>query len=327
MRVLSSVSALVVVVLACSPPNVSQSDPNAACADFAYARCTHLANDCSITYAHFRYGNADPVGVCRDVITATCVASIVAPGSGSTPTAIESCAQVTPKWACSDFINYINPPPECAPARGALATGAACARDSQCQSGYCQFALGAACGTCAPTPQAGAPCADSSNCGTELNLACETSTNVCVPIVTEGAQCSSTTGTCNSGAGLVCSAGTCDVAVSTPSAPCVPNGAGCAFVDGLVCNSALKICQNVQIASAGQPCGTVNDQTTSCEGDALCLGEEGSSTPGTCAAFAPAGAPCDLMAGPTCISGLRCVVSTDGGTSGTCQIPAGAACQ
>ena len=312
-----------VTFAACSPPNVSQSDPNAACADYAYARCTHLATDCSPAYMLYRYGSDDPVSLCRTLITQSCINNLTGPGAGGTPSGIEACAQVIPtKWSCSDFVELLNPPPECAQPVGSLPSGAACATDGECQTRFCAVPLGNACGTCQQAPQPGSSCAGIGTCGNESGMTCESGT--CVPFVEQGSACGGGQGECDPGAGLACVAGTCQPAVTTANAACASTP-GCALVDGLVCNTELKTCQQAQFAGAGQPCGTVGYASIFCAGVATCLGASG-NTPGTCAALSPPGGPCDLSAGPDCLSPTRCIVTSDGGTSGTCQFLDGSSC-
>jgi hypothetical protein len=85
-------------------------------------------------------------------------------------------------------------------------------------------------------------------------------------------------------------------------------------------------CAMVQIVSAGQPCGTVNNQGAFCEAQGNCVGAT-NGMPGTCRAASALGGPCDLAKGPGCINPSRCVAASGGGTSGTCQVPDASACQ
>jgi hypothetical protein len=83
-------------------------------------------------------------------------------------------------------------------------------------------------------------------------------------------------------------------------------------------------CERVQLAKAGQSCGDVNHQSAYCAAQGDCIGA--GAAPGVCRSSAAAGAPCDLVQGPHCINPARCIVSSDGGTSGTCQVPNAALC-
>jgi len=83
---------------------------------------------------------------------------------------------------------------------------------------------------------------------------------------------------------------------------------------GLACNAATGTCQTLQVVPPGQACGTVADQRQDCLA--------GTCADGVCVANSPAGGPCDLAAGPACMSFGVCVVTSDGGT---CQL-AGSSC-
>ena len=76
----------------CSPANVGGGDagpsPDTACGDSAFARCSHLQS-CSPTYIQLRYGD---VATCEANTKASCLASLAAPSSGSTPASSEACS-------------------------------------------------------------------------------------------------------------------------------------------------------------------------------------------------------------------------------------------
>jgi hypothetical protein len=112
--------------------------------------------------------------------------------------------------------------------------------------------------------------------------------------------------------------GTCEPPVTTMNAPCVFTGPGCDFYSGLACNVQTSTCQTAQLAAPGQACGTVGTQAVSCLGG-MCLR-------GACVAYPLVGQPCDVASGPQCVPDARCIVATDGGTAGTCQLNGSTAC-
>ncbi len=294
------------MAIACSPPNVADTSGAAACADFAYAFCTHLSQ-CSPTLVQLRYID-EPT--CEANQTASCVASVNAGSSGATPTYEETCSQVlSTKWTCADFLDYVNAPPECATPSGRLANGSPCALFGQCQSAFCATTIGNNCGVCAAPPNAGDSCATTGSCGRGLDC----SNGVCVDFASLGNACG-TSQPCAEGLG--CANGTCQTETEVANQPCEgTENALCDFATGLVCNTMSSICQTVEFATSGQPCATASDgQRITCVGEATC-------TNGMCSAVSSMSGPCDIVNGPICISPLRCIVTVDGGTSGTCTVP------
>jgi hypothetical protein len=321
---------------ACSPANVGGVDagPSAdqACADWSYARCSRLQS-CSPTAVELRYGD---VTTCEALMKTNCVANLAAPSTGSTTAGLEECVQAVPNWDCGDFIFSQNPPPECQQATGALAAGAQCAFQAQCQSGFCAIVPGAACGACAAAPQPGDPCAQLTSCGPTLQ--CNTVSATCLTVAQAMAECapdqSCAIGNECIGDNLMTGAsGTCEPAGESVGAPChsTPDDAGaateCDFYAGLTCDNQSQKCAPVQFVGAGQPCNYVESQSQSiyCGSGGKCL----SATPGaqgTCAGASPLGGACDLVMGPECVSPSRCIVGAEGGTSGTCQVTDATAC-
>jgi hypothetical protein len=122
----------------------------------------------------------------------------------------------------------------------------------------------------------------------------------------------------NPGTGV---SGTCKLAVESLGGACSSSTNECDFVAGLTCNTQTLQCVAAQFVGAGQPCNYVASasQTMYCGGGAKCI----AATPGaegSCASTSPVGGPCDLAAGPECVSPSRCIVGPDGGTSGTCLV-------
>jgi hypothetical protein len=304
-------------IVACTPPTVA-SGPSAdqGCADEAYDRCSHLQT-CSPTAVLERYGDET---TCETVVKQNCTANAAAPSTGATPAGAEACAQAFTNWACSDFLYFVNPPPECQTSTGQLAQGAACAFPAQCQSGFCAIAPGSPCGTCAPAPHAGDSCAQLVTCG--IGLTCTNDTLQCEPYANQGDACGTGMPCLD---GLDCAGGTCQPEVATQGAPCTTHP-GCDFYAGLTCDTQSQQCVAVQLAGNGQPCGAVNGQGVSCNAG-LCVESSGSSS-GTCVAYAQLGAPCDLASGPGCMTPARCIVSSGSGTStaGVCAVPDATVC-
>lgn len=319
-----SLPSAFVVLLACSPASVgsgSAGGPSVqqACADSAYARCSHLRT-CSAFALELRYGD---ITTCETSFRTSCMQNLLAPSTGSTPSGTEACVQKIPDWDCVDFTDFVNPPPECSQYFGSRAAGAACAVNSQCQTGFCAIDPGNSCGVCAALPQANTSCQHLTGCG--QNLSCQTVTQICAAFGGVDAPC---------GTGLPCAPGLgcagydaatntlgkCEPAVTTVNATCDPKGAGCDFDSGLVCSGQTPTCVPIVLVGGGQPCGTVGGQEQRCGAGGTCVGAMG-TTPGTCQAAVATGAACDLMKGPPCFPPSRCIATAPGGTSGTCQVP------
>jgi hypothetical protein len=299
-----------------------------ACGDNAHAHCLKIQT-CSPTLMTTTYGAQ---GACETRLKLVCLNSLEAPASGGSAQKTEACAQAYASWTCDDYLDD-KPPPACAQALGALATGKPCGAPGQCASGFCAIAPGTACGVCAPAPQVGASCAALTTCG-QL-LACNATTQQCAGFSTSGGPCSKAQ---PCGAGLFCvgatatSNGTCAAAVEQLGASCDPlgkAGAGCDRLAGLACNGTTKQCAAIQFGGTGQACGVVGGQTALCANAGTCAAAAGADggTNEACIAAAGDEAPCDLVRGPFCLEPARCITGGDGGTQGTCQFPNPAGCQ
>jgi hypothetical protein len=332
------------MAMGCSPKNVggmdagsadasgeaateaSTDDVDKACGDSAYAKCSRL-QACSPTLVTLRYGD---LPTCEASMKAFCLAALAAPSQGQTVAGLEACVGAMNDWACADYIVEANPPPECAQPTGSVAVGSACAFAGQCQTGYCSVANGAPCGTCAPAPKAGDPCASILSCG--MGLQCNAVSQTCDAVAAHLAPCApgqpcvlgdECVGS-NSSKGTP---GTCQTAVETPGAACSSSTAECDFYRGLTC-SGSGTCVAVQFASGGQACGFVAAQNVDvrCVGSQNCPSTTGDAgTAPTCPSASPVGGPCDLAAGPGCVDLSECIV-TGGGTAGTCRERDGTAC-
>jgi hypothetical protein len=338
------VSLAVQGALACSPATIASAPVDAgsetdamatmdagdagvsiarACADNAFARCS-LLQTCSTSALEFRFGD---LRTCQALYQQSCLGIMNAPSSGQSIAGIEACVQeLSPpasKWSCGDYLFNQNPPPDCQVPAGALANGAPCALSQQCQSAFCSIADGKMCGTCAPALQAGDSCAGLAGC--PRTYSCVTASQKCQGFVNMGGSCSPSL---PCAASLMCvgysaqsnAPGTCQPEVSTPHAACSFGGAGCDVFAGLSCNAQTQTCETAQIVGPGVACGLVANQQAYCASAGTCVD-------GQCQGSAPVGAPCDLVAGPACITLARCIVDADGGTSGTCQVSNASSCR
>lgn len=310
------------LALGCSPANVGGSPTTGgamniveACQQSAYARCMYLET-CSTSALQFRYGN---INNCRSTFEQICINNLTAPSTGDSTTHVEQCAAEfnSTDWNCSDFLLNQNTPPACAP-MGPLQNGSGCAENQQCASGYCALPVNAACGTCMPVPSAGVSCAQFV---CPVSLTCVAGTLTCAAFLKVGATCNPDQ-PCEDG--LTCvgatatSLGVCQQAVQQVNQPCDFAGAGCDFAAGLACNAMSLTCLTETIAAPGEACGIVANQAATCSG--------GTCIRGACAANIPVGGACNIASGPQCTTNARCIVSTDGGTTGTCQFNGFTAC-
>ncbi len=313
MKLLASffhVALTAAVIAACGSSSASSNDM-AACTDIANARCSRIAS-CSSTALTYWFPD---MGTCQSVFVASCMGALAAPSTGATSAWVETCSQTIANasaWSCDDFLFNQNIPTACVVPAGTLASGAACAFDTQCQSSFCAIVPGAACGTCAAATQPGDSCAELTACATPQtgSEACEPSNKQCVAFASLGQACGASQ---PCAAGLSCTgAGMCAPALATVKADCPTSGPGCDFFQDLTCNSQSG-CEPVPFVAAAQPCGYIQYENVSCEGGAQCIG-------GVCVAAAAVGQPCHLGSGPVCIAPSRCIL-------GTCQIDDATKCQ
>ncbi len=330
---MKAIAALVPVLLvaACSPasippPSAQASDAGAdaaaaeggspadggsptigqTCKEYAFARCTRLKS-CSPTTIEIDYGSLQ---TCELYYELSCTNILQAPSTGASVSAFQACTGAVmdaQQWPCPAVIVSKNLPPQCVSNGGTLPGGSPCAVNAQCQSNWCSIPAGAACGTCGPLQKVGDPCP----CGPLLIC----SDGACAAIAELGAACGNGR-VCDEG--LTCVGGTCVAGAATQGAMCSFTGAGCDFRAGLACNAVSGTCQTLAVVQPGQACGIVQDQLQ------LCIA--GACSRGTCAAFPGIGEACDAVAGPACMSFADCVITMDGGTTGTCQVPGSRQC-
>jgi hypothetical protein len=297
-----------------------------ACSDLATARCNKrqsCTNGAGITRT---YGD---LNTCLQREKLSCVDALAAPSQGNTPAGSESCSTTIAGMSCADFLSG-NATSACIFA-GALADGASCAFNGQCQSSYCTNEKLTACGTCGPAPSGSCDttaCARGQECVTDTTAM----TMMCQTPGAMGAMCSKTL-PCASD--LTCvgttpaAMGTCQPAVAMSGASCDPRdatGPACDGTIGLHCNGKTKLCDAIQFVGDGMPCGTLTDGTfAACAGGGLCALAAG-ATLGTCKAPAADGAACDTDVGPPCLAPAKCVTGGASTTAGTCQLPGATAC-
>ncbi len=133
--------------------------------------------------------------------------------------------------------------------------------------------------------------------------------------------------------------GTCQPSVATVGATCDPTRktmAGCEAVAGLACiptgtGATMDACQPVTLASPGTTCGAIGKPVRSvvdCQAGGLCKKVATTDATGTCVAPASEGAACnvDPTIGPLCLAPSKCVMTSPGGTAGTCTTPDATKC-
>jgi hypothetical protein len=308
--------------LGCSPPKDTgdAATSSSACQDRAYANC-NLVQACSPTALVIRYGT---LANCQSLLNQSCVAALTAPSTGDTPAIAEACANtytsdimaiqsaVTKSTLCGNFLYDIDLPTECQAQPGSLSLGAACSANAQCQSAWCSFPVGAACGTCAPMPSAGSPCASNWPGSCPEGFYCA-SNNTCVNYAPVGTSCA--VAPCQFSS--VCVGGMCVMSADTLNGPCLFATGGCNFYDGLVCNAESATCVTAGLAQPRQACGIVDNQSVSCV--------MGDCVRGICVAWASLGGACDLN-GVQCAADTRCIVTSDGSTTGTCMVSGSSVC-
>jgi hypothetical protein len=315
---------------ALSIPTVDVSpDVKAACAAQAEALCT-LRDQCTDGYANkLTYGSPD---ACLRLSAAACEANMTAIGTANTTEHINGCAAAYPTESCTAWWDGESVA-ACRALQGARSTGEPCAVNSQCSSGFCLRPMNEECGLCAPMPQAGDACESSSNCiyGMACPLIAPALVGVCTVRGGVGDSCSNAL-PCQGGLACIGSStsegrlGQCEVGQTAIGAACDTEvGPGCDGEQYLFCS--FGSCQKESVAGPGELCGTLAGVAeVRCAAGAVCIfpSEDG---PGTCVAAAADGEPCDLVAGPPCLSPSKCVsASGPEGTSGTCVFPDPARC-
>jgi hypothetical protein len=305
-------------VAACSgnatETTVTPPTPEQAANAVANAYCTRL-DACSHIFVELVWGD---VPTCTSRLEAEFASGLAASGTTWTPDRMQACAQAIPAASCDQILGR-NLPAACIPSAGTLANGAACGSDAQCSGGHCQVDAAEVCGVCSTFAAAGAACVVSADC--ERGLVCVgTTTRTCAAYVTAGGSCDATHQCLPT---LACVNGTCGAPASAGAA-CLAASDNCDRLAGVFCNPLTQACQQVDVASAGQPCGLVSSTLTLCaEGSfdftAACHGMAAPTYTGTCLAAAADGATCSDTTGPVCLNPSVCM-------NGACRLNAPASC-
>jgi hypothetical protein len=309
---------------ACS--SSSSTSANQACSDLATARCQKM-QECNPQGVINVYGD---LSTCESRQTSTCVTNLSLPQTANTAAHTEACAQVLPNQACSDFGQGVLLP-ACEPPAGPRAAGGPCAVNAQCATAYCLILDTSACGVCAASPAVGDSCANNP-CGP--GLVCDTLTSKCAAPVGAGGVCDDSSSNSVCIPGTTClgpsgsTTGNCEAVATTVGASCKlqDGGTRCSGRQGLYCNVPEgRVCAPVGVASVNQACGTIDGGVIDCTTGAFCHKASGSPS-GTCVPAVSDSAACDTLNGPNCAVPSRCVLTTAGGTSGTCHTTSASNC-
>jgi hypothetical protein len=263
----------------------------AACGDRALTYCGQLAQ-CAPFVAATRYGDDTR---CVGSVTAVCLDSVAAPGSGWADATLRACTRAVGALSCAAFLRG-KPAPGACRVTGTTDTGDACAYDGQCRSGYCRVTVGQ-CGNCVTPGLTGSPCGSSADCDGDLMCA---SSGTCQPPATAGVGCDDPPRPCQ--LGLACVGGTC-----TPrggaGASCDPSeSAACDAELGFFCDESTSTCQPTGVAQIGQSCGP---RSATCYGGGVCANGTCARSPGTgdaCDGDGGGGAVCGPLG--TCTGGV-----------------------
>jgi hypothetical protein len=279
-----------------------------ACADLASSLCNKFQS-CAPFLVSYLWGD---IGTCVAREKLACPALFGAAGAGITVDRAEACAPAFMLATCEEVL--ANKTPSACAFHGSVPAGGPCAVDAQCSdSAYCDLSGGQKCGVCAARLAAGGTCTADGNC--QRGLVCAKSststTGSCAEPGGQGAACDSTH-PCLATLGCT-SAGVCGAYLGA-GAPCTTGA--CDSLHGLYCNPATHVCGQIQLESAGNPCGySMTDGSYAiCAASGRCALATGSKTNGTCEATAADGQACDAMRGPPCLAPANCA-------TGTCALP------
>ncbi len=307
-----------------------------ACTDDATNYCDRLSR-CNPRGFSAKYDNN-----CVPRRKQLCLNALGAPGTASTPSSVEACAQTYPSFACAALANGGTPAP-CLPRAGSLTNGTPCNFSSQCASTFC--AIGTSpCGSCQPITNPGDACANGA-CST--GLYCSKITSTCVAHVLLGHPCENEVAcayqlTCVGDSAQNGVLGVCMQNVTAPGAPCLvpnpspspgPSQADCDSSVGLFCSGSKannKVCVPTTFVyptpSPSPSCGAMAGPSyTICAGGAQCLITKPKLQTGYCAGPAQDGEACATGGDIDCVAPAKCIgVQVDGGINGTCTFPGGA---
>jgi hypothetical protein len=255
-----------------------------------------------------------------------CLLSLQAPQTTETSALKETCATAYKTHDCPDVFMGVAPAVCIAPA-GPRANGSACSFYAQCQSLWCGYAYGAACGVCGPAPTPGTPCKLASDC--LPSQTCFSGTNVCTVRSPDGTACGGGSGiACGIESGCAGPKGskTCQADIATASTTCDYNEVTTAHCDdqlGLFCDFSSKTCLSATFVADGMTCTDPSPGPTARCTDGSCF----PSGSGTCKKDVLENTACDTQNGPVCEAPARCVGTANGSdVTGMCQVPTPMAC-
>jgi hypothetical protein len=281
----------------------------AACDRLADAICKR-SERCSLFNLRLNYGD---VAACITRYASECRSEVAAPGTGTTVSSLNRCANHALGAECYDLDARV-----CYPQAGQRTEGEACLYASQCAGRQCVRSIaGALCGTCTTAPGLGEACTRTCDYGLE----CAEGTCVLQPL--RGMACSAQLECAGS---LRCIApGICAPPLG-PGEPCLSYQLyQCDLSQGLECNSDSKVCAEYErLAGPGEQCGaaTASFPRTGCLAGAACPTSVNDAGLRTCVARIPEGQPCgsSAPAGGQCAPPTRC-------RNGVCTMPDAAECQ
>lgn len=295
-------------LLACSgsTANGDGATMDSACNTFIDALCSKL-DACAPLVTRVQYKD---VAECKARQKQTCLKAFLAPGTGATPSAVNACGSAYSGLSCDDIFAG-STPPACRIA-GTLADGAPCGEATQCAGAACRKTGSNTCGACSTRGASGAACTSNTDCAYELTCA----EGKCIARSKAGAACSDAQ-PCEGN--LHCKDGTCAVALEAGAA-CTPTEGECNSAKGLTCDGTAKVCKEVKLANAGEPCGIVDDAFVVCAAAGKCKLVAGGAGKGVCEVAAADGQPCNTQTGPNCIEPAEC-------TNGVCTITDPSSCK
>jgi hypothetical protein len=274
--------------------------PQAVCAYYAdkdcagYERCAPFS---------FRESFNDGA-TCRESLAKSCVSSLTAAGTKDTPERNVTCAKAIAQLSCEGYLDFERWPEPCSPLPGALADGASCIVDQQCQGGYCEFTGRNPCGVCKTLARPGESCVDSNECFDFIPCV----DGVCTLRGKRGAPCDEASHWC--AFGLTCrnldaaGVGTCQDYLPTGAA-CDPNSSeieNCNVFQGDECNFFKKVCTRVLPENWSPLVGEACRTDGSCNTAGFCGAED------VCKMRPREGQPCAFneFGQSVCLSPARC---------------------
>lgn len=300
--------AIGLALVACGTTNNNNDPavaPAASCDAFSQALCNKL-QECFPVGLAAQYAD---VAQCAARTKQSCMNALGANGTGATPATLNACTTATKDATCDALFAPAGLDACKAPA-GTLADGTACGDDAQCTNRNCSKTSDA-CGKCAPRGGVDSTCLQTGDCNE--GLLCN-AMGKCAEPGKQGDACSATK-LC--AANLVCQKGKCDAPLAV-GATCNPAEPACDALKGDQCGANLT-CEALKLANAGEACGVVKGQITSCGAHGRCKIAAGAQS-GTCVGAAADGQACDAQKGPACQAPASCV-------KGTCVFPDPNACK